>query len=737
MGNYDPESGSSVQRRIHQISQNYKTGRIKLEQVSSPAMKHGGVLVRTSCSVISLGTESMKVREGKMSYLEKARARPDQVKKVVKSVRQQGLASTFSKVMSKLDSLSPLGYSLSGTVIAVAEGVDEFSVGQRVACAGAGYAVHSEENFLPRNLVVPVPDDVPMQQAAFATVGAIAMQGYRQSKMQLGETACVIGLGLLGQLLVQMLKAAGMNVIGVDIDTSRCTLAKHLGADKAYLPDDPTLKQAAQRLTGNFGVDCVFITAGGETNMPVELAIELARDRGHIVDVGKTKLDLDWNDCYMKELDLSFSRSYGPGRYDPNYEEKGVDYPIGYVRWTERRNMAAFLDLIDSKQINLSPLITAVFPFDQAEEIYQNIADGTLNDIGIVFNYPQPDEPQTITIEPRSVQPLTSDGVRIGAIGAGNYASTMLFPALGKIKGAIFGAVSTATGLSAENAARKFPFERTGTDYKALLQAKDIDAVIIATRHASHAGMITEALSTNKAVFVEKPLAIDLAGLEKVRQEMVESGNDRLQVGFNRRFAPLVQRLKEIFSDCDQPLMMSYRVHAGQLDTDSWYLDPEQGSRFIGEAGHFIDVFAYLTGANPVDVMASALHPQNTTPDDRENMAVVIRYDDGSVANLLYLTQGGSKLPKEFLEIHGGGMSAQLDNFQSLIIYQGMRQKKYRTNLDKGQSGQMQAFINAIQSGNDMPIPAQSLIDTTLTTLAAQASRIQQRVIRLAEFWDD
>lgn len=737
MGNNDPESNSSVQRKIQQISQNYKTGRIKLEKVASPAMKHGGVLVKTNCSVISLGTESMKVREGKMSYLEKARARPDQVKKVVKSVQQHGLASTLNKVISKLDSLSPLGYSLSGTVVAVAEGVDEFSIGQRVACAGAGYAVHSEENYLPRNLVVPVPDCVPMQQAAFATVGAIAMQGYRQSRIQLGETACVIGLGLLGQLLVQILKAAGMNVIGIDIDTSRCALAKELGADISLLPDDPTLRQAVKRFSGNYGVDCVYITAGGKSNMPVELAIELARDRGHIVDVGKTKLELDWNNCYMKELDLSFSRSYGPGRYDPNYEEKGVDYPIGYVRWTERRNMAAFLDLIANKQINLEPLITAVFPFEQAEEVYQKIADGTLSDIGIVFNYPQADKPQSYTIESRSVKPRILRGVRIGAIGAGNYALSMLFPALEKTKDVTFIAVSTATGMSAENAARKYPFERTGTDYKALLQAKDIDAVVIATRHASHAGIVVEALHAQKAVFVEKPLSIDLAGLEKVRQELVNSENDRLQVGFNRRFAPLVQRLRETFSSCGQPLMMSYRVHAGQMDAGSWYLDPEQGTRFIGEAGHFIDVFAYLTGANPVSVMAYALSPEKATSDDRENMAVVINYDDGSVANLLYLTQGGSKLPKEYLEVHGGGMSAQLDNFQKLIIYQGMRQKRYSASLDKGQNGQMEAFINAIQTGNDMPIHAQSLIDTTLATLAAQASRIQQRAIRLAEFWDD
>ncbi len=724
---------------IRQISQNYKTGHIRLENVHTPVLKRGGVLVKTDYSVISLGTESMKVREGKMSLIEKARARPDQVKKVIKTVQQQGVSATFNKVMNKLDSLTSLGYSLSGTIIAVGAEVDDLQVGQRVACAGAGYAVHAETVFVPKNLVVPVPDEVDLSHAAFATVGAIAMQGFRQGEMQLGETACVIGLGLLGQLLAQILKAAGMIVIGIDIDDSRNNLATELGVDYASKPDDSSLLQVVQRLTSSHGIDCSFITAGGNTNAPLELAVEIARDRGRIIDVGKTKLDLSWNDCYMKELDLRFSRSYGPGRYDTNYEEKGVDYPIGYVRWTERRNMESFIDLIARKQLNMAPIITSVHPFSDAEEVYQKIGDGKLVGIGVMFEHePSVVREKNITSE-QVKTPIPVEGkIGIGAIGAGNYASSMLFPALTKVSDAVFIEVATATGLSAKNAAHKFPFVRTSTDYKQMIQMDDVDAVIVATRHSSHAFMVEECLLANKSVFVEKPLSVDLNGLEKVRKVIVETGNDRLQVGFNRRFSPLIQKLKQEFEGVDQPLVMNFRVHAGQLDTDSWYLDSEEGSRFIGEAGHFLDVFSYLTGARPVDVFARALTPKNTTTDDRENMSVIITYDDGSVGNLQYLTQGSNKLPKEFLEVSGAGKSAQMDNFQTLIVYSGMKRNKHKSSsLDKGQGEQMRAFIESVKNGRAMPISVESLIDTTLVTLAADESAKSGRSISLMEYWGE
>jgi threonine dehydrogenase-like Zn-dependent dehydrogenase len=378
---------------MRQVTQNYKSGEIRLEEVDWPALKAGGVLVRSHYSVISTGTEGMKVREGKLSYLGKARARPDQLKKVLQSLKQQGLLATYRKVMNKLDSLTPLGYSLAGEVVAVGADAAEFHVGQRVACAGAGYANHAEVNFVPKNLVVPVPDEVSLKHASFATVGAIALHAFRQAQMQLGESACVIGLGLLGQLLVQILRAAGIHAVGTDLVAERCRLAEELGANAALTAEDPALERLIARLTGGAGVDCVFVAAGGGSNAATELAVRIARDRARVVDIGKTRLDLPWNDYYLKELDVRFSRSYGPGRYDANYEERGIDYPIGYVRWTEKRNLASFLDLVSSGQVKVEPLISQVRKFGEAETVYRELAENGGNVLAVAFEYENTAEP--------------------------------------------------------------------------------------------------------------------------------------------------------------------------------------------------------------------------------------------------------------------------------------------------------------------------------------------------------
>ncbi len=727
---------------MRQISQNYRTGEIRLEEVSLPLLKRGGVLVQTHYSVISTGTEGMKAREGKMSYVGKAKARPDQVKKVLQSVQQQGVAATYQKVMNRLDSLTPLGYSLAGTVVAVGAGADEFTVGQRVACAGAGYANHAEINFVPKNLVVPVPEGVAMEHAAFTTIGAIAMQGFRQAEMQLGETACVIGLGLLGQLLVQLLRAAGIQVIGIDLIEERCRLAERFGAGGALRPDEPGLLLAINRLTGGIGVDCTLIAAGGESNGPAELAVEIARDRGRIVDIGKTRLDLPWNACYEKELDLRFSRSYGPGRYDTNYEERGIDYPVGYVRWTERRNMQAFLKLVSERRVDLAPVIAGIRPFSEAETVYEELSEGKLSGLGVVFCHAQGvDQVRRLPLPPREaarVRKGVEGSAQIGLIGAGNYASTMLLPHLAANPGVCLREVATATSLSARNAARKFKFERYGTDHRALLAAPDVDAVIIATHHATHAPMVAEALRAGKAVHVEKPLAIDLEGLMEVWTAVRESRNERVMVGFNRRFAPLVREAAAYFRRRSGPLAMSYRVHAGRLDHGSWYLDSaEQGSRFVGEAGHFLDLFAYFTGARPVSVMARALRPAQSAADDQENLSVLVEYNDGSVGTLLYLTQGGAKVPKELLEVFGEGRTVQLHNFECLRIFEGSRERKRSIGaVDKGQKDEMAEFVTAVRLGRTPPITLECLFDTTLVTLGAAESMRRGVPVYLADYWE-
>lgn len=725
---------------MKQVSQNYKSGAIRLQDVSPPALRAGGVLVRTAHSLISSGTEGMKVREGKMSLLEKAKARPDQVKKVFHVAQQQGVKAAYDKAMNKLDALSPLGYSLSGYVTAVGAEASGFSVGQRVACAGAEYAHHAEQNYVPRNLVVPVPDGVSLDHAAFATVGAIAMQGYRQADMQLGETACVIGLGLIGQILAQILSAAGVQVIGVDLSERRCSLARELGARACFKPDDASFLSASRSLTGGQGADVVFITAGGNTAGPVELAVQAARDRARVVDIGKTLMHLPWNDYYMKEMDVRFSRSYGPGRYDPVYEEQGVDYPVGYVRWTERRNMSAFLDLVAADKVKLDPIISARYPFADAEAAYQSLADGA-DVLGILFDYPATGEIMRDVAPPISVRskdaPRAITGrVRLGVIGAGNYASSMLLPHLAKDSRVALKTVVTSRGLTAANAARKFGFAQHDTDYRVVLNDPDVDAVLIATRHATHAAMTAEALRTGKAVFVEKPLAIDREGVEMVRRAVVESGNDRLQVGFNRRFAPLVAEMKKPYASRLSPLVMSCRVHAGGVDASSWYADAGEGSRFEGEAGHFIDLFNAICGCRPVTVHAASIRPTQPTRDDLENIAVTVTYEDGSIGNLMYLTQGGGKLPKELLEVHGAGQSVVLDNFEQVRHYTATRKSRSRAGaMNKGQAAELNAFVAALQSGGPMPIPFDDLLDTTVATLAVSDSLRQGRAVSLSEYW--
>lgn len=729
---------------MKQIALNYKSGKIRLAEVDPPALKNGGVLVRTHYSVVSTGTEGMKVREGRMSYLGKARARPDHVKRVLQSIQQQGLVLTYRRVLNKLDSMTPLGYSLAGVVVAVGPGAEEFHVGQRVACAGAGYANHAEVNYVPRHLVVPVPDNVRMEHAAFGTIGAIAMQGLRRAEMQLGETACVIGLGLLGQLLVPLLKAAGINVIGVDLVEERCKLAKEMGACAALTVNDPGLLHTVFHVTGGIGADCVLIAAGGDSNSAAELAVAVARDRGRIVDIGKTRLDLPWGDYYRKELDVRFSRSYGPGRYDPNYEEKGIDYPVGYVRWTERRNMGSFLELISQGRIAIDPIVSDVKPFAEAERVYRELSEGGTERLGIIFRHCEQVEAGRAQARKKSQnagsRPYVggADGiVRIGVIGAGSYASSMLLPHLKGMRDVDLKEVATTRSLTGADAARKFGFKRTSTDYRRLLDASDIDAVIIATRHSAHAAMAAEALRSGKIVYVEKPLAIDLAGTELVREAVVESGNSRLMVGFNRRFSRIAREVKSIFQQTGAPLAMHYRIHAGQLEPGSWYLDTRShGSRFVGEAGHFFDLFSFLSGARPVSVTAKVLRPSNVGEDDLENVAVVVDYVDGSVATLMYLTQGGANVPKEYLEIFGGGRTVQLHNFEYLKVFEGNDERTIRARgLDKGQKNEMWAFVDAARTDSEMPIGFDSIIDTTLTTLAAARSLRIGQTVYLAQYW--
>lgn len=719
---------------MKQVVQNYKSGELTVLEVPAPLCRPGGVLVRTEHSLVSAGTEKMKVAESRMSLAGMARARPDQVRKVMDTVAQQGIASTYRKVMNRLDSYTPLGYSLAGIVEEVGEGVTEFEIGQRVACGGNQFAHHAELNWVPVNLCVPVPDRVTSEDASFATVGSIAMQAFRQSDARLGEVAVVIGLGLVGQLLVQILRSAGVQVVGIDPSAQRRDIAAKSGAAAVGGPDTDGIIEISSTLaalTEGAGADHVFLAASTDDRSPLFTAADLARDRARIVDVGKCNLDLPWDKYYEKELDVRFSRSYGPGRYDPTYEEDGIDYPIGYVRWTQRRNMKAFVDLIAEGRIDLSTLGTASHDFENAAAVYDDLHEGSIQDVAVVFRYETPPSAATaVRVAPTGTPAAPTVGaLRLGVIGAGNYASTMLLPHLAPREDVVLATVATTTALSSATAQSRFTFETATTDYRQILDDVSIDAVLIATRHDTHARIAAEALRAGKAVFVEKPLGVTEGQLALLLDAVEDSGNDRIQVGFNRRFAPLLVKMRAVYGEPPGPTTLHYDVRAGSLGGDSWYQQTDKhGTRFVGEGCHFVDTVSWWLGADPIEVVATA------GPDDVDNLVATYRYEDGSVATISYVTSDAPRrFPKETLTVHGSARSARLSNFAQYDVWGGARRRWKRSvgGVDKGQASQIAAFVDAVRNGEPLALSLASQVATTMATFAAHESALANRRIEI------
>ena len=723
---------------MKQIAQNYKSGELAVLESPAPVCRPGGVLVQSLFSLISTGTEMMKLAEAKMSMVGKARARPDQVRKVLDTVSQQGALATYKKVMNRLDSYTPLGYSLCGVVIEVGQGAEEFKVGQLVAAAGNEYALHAEYNWIPVNLCAPVPRGVAPEHAAFATVGSIAMHGVRRAEVQLGDTACVIGLGLVGQLVVRLLIASGVRVIGLDVIEERCRLAEQAGAMLCAAPTGDgmdAVQHSLDEISSGRGADHIFLAAGGSSNGPVETAALLARDRARVVDIGKTRLDLPWNAYYDKELDVRFSRSYGPGRYDERYELEGIDYPIGYVRWTERRNLECFLDLIARKEIEVETLVSGVFPLENASTVYADLASGSLKAVGVLLEYPAApadSPPRAATSMVRASTGAAprgrSDGrLAIGFIGAGNYASSMLLPNLARLDKAHLAHVATTRSLSAVNAQRRFEFTMASTNADAVFEDATLDAIFIVTRHHSHANMVCRALETGKAVFVEKPLALTRDQVDKIVEVIANTGNDRLMVGFNRRFAPLLTQMKSQFGLAGSSSVARYLVNAGPLAADSWYgNDSLEGSRFIGEGGHFIDTLSWWAGSLPEEIYA-------VKGPEKDDVQITVRFQNGSSGAITYATAGNSRYPKETLDVAAGGRSARLDNFRKATVWSGRRQNttRPRGGQDKGQRAELTQFVEAILTGGPMPIPVESLVATTRATIAVGESLLSGRPERV------
>jgi len=721
---------------MKQIAQNYKSGELIVLDAPVPACRPGGVLVQSLFSLISTGTELMKVHEAGLSMVGKARARPDQVRKVLDTVAQQGAMATYKKVMNKLDSYTPLGYSLCGVVIEVGAGAEEFKVGQLVAAAGNEFALHAEYNWIPVNLCAAVPRGVAPEHAAFATVGAIAMQGVRRAEPQLGETSLVIGLGLVGQLVVRLLVAAGVRVVGLDTIEARCRLAEQAGAVACAPPDDEGLAAvtaALAEITSGRGADHVFLAAGGSSNAPVEVAAKLARDRARVVDIGKTSLDLPWNAYYDKELDVRFSRSYGPGRYDDRYELEGIDYPAGYVRWTERRNIECFLDLLAGKDLEVETLVSGTFPMHDASSVYADLSSGALKAVGVLLSYPAPD-PAASTPRPRRAGSLVrtvpsapakisngpngpgSKPLAIGFIGAGNYASSMLLPHLAQLPNVALAHVATTKSLSAVNAQRRFGFTTASTSASAVLEDESLDVIFVVTRHASHADLVCRALETGKAVFVEKPLALTGEELDRITEVIATTGNDRLMVGFNRRFAPMLAKMKADFGPASSRAVTRYLVNAGPLAADSWYRNDGEGSRFTGEGGHFLDTLSWWADSLPEEVYAAG-------GPDADDLQVTVRFGNGASGVISYLAGGNPRFGKETLDATGGGRSARLDNFRKATVWAGRGHDTIRARgQDKGQRAELARFVEACAAGAAMPIPFESLAATTRATIAVRDS---------------
>jgi predicted dehydrogenase/threonine dehydrogenase-like Zn-dependent dehydrogenase len=712
---------------MKQVLQDARTGDVKVVDVPAPKLLAGCVLVRIASSLVSAGTERASSEFARKNLLQKAKARPDLVREVLSKLRRDGIMPTVAAVRSRLDQPSSLGYSSAGTVIAVGEGVTDLNVGDRVACAGAGYAVHGEFACVPRLLVARIPTaEVGSEEAAFTTMGAIALHGARTAEVKLGDVVAVIGLGLLGQLTVQILRAAGCNVIGTDVLEERVELARACGANMVSASSSE-FQDLCMRHSSGRGVDAILITAQAENSDLVNLAAEIARDRAVIVCVGAVGMDMKRRRFYEKELDLRISRSYGPGRYDSAYEQKGVDYPIGYVRWTETRNMEAFLQLLAERKVRTEPLITHRFPIEHANRAYELIGGKTGEPfLGVTITYPD-------KAEPNSVEVLHGGGsatsparkVRIGLLGAGGFAMSTLLPALKQIEEVELVGVCSARGTHSHHAAAKFGFSYCTTDQDAILADSTINTVVIATRHNLHASQVSLALEMGKHVFCEKPLCLkedELSAIVRSRQDST-AGQPLLMVGFNRRFAPLSVRMREFLQPIHEPLVLHYRVNAGFIPADHWTNDPmEGGGRILGEVCHFVDLLSFLTGSTPSLVEARGLENSGKYSDD--NVVITMRFPGGSLGIITYVANGDRSYSKERLEVFGGGTVAVLEDFRRLELIREGRKRIVRTwlNADKGHNAELRAFAKAITEGGPAPISFDEIVAATLTTLRAVES---------------
>jgi predicted dehydrogenase/threonine dehydrogenase-like Zn-dependent dehydrogenase len=699
---------------VKQILQNARTGALELVDVPAPAVGPGLVLVRNIYSVMSPGTEKMAMDFARKSMLGKARSRPDLVKQVTRKLRQEGPLPTFRTVMNRLDAPQPLGYASAGIVLEIGSSVSAFAPGDRVACAGAGYANHAELVVVPENLTAHVPEGLGLDRAAFATLGAIAMQGLRVGDPTLGEVVAVVGLGLIGQLTVQLLLANGCRVYGVDIDPSRVAQALEQGMDWGASPGDdhaPCLAHA----TGGHGVDLAIVTAASESTAPIQLAAELCRHKGCVVAVGATGMDLDRRTFYEKELELRMSMSYGPGRYDRRYEEVGLDYPVAYVRWTEQRNLQAFIDLAAKGSVDPNKMDLERVEFEKATETYEALAKGERKALAAVFQYSEDVDSSRsqhlrTTARRREARDRSTD-LGLAVIGAGNYAKGVLLPIFKNSSGLVYRSVVTTTGPSSQRTAERFGFEACGTDPSVVFADSSVDLVLVTTRHDSHAALAEAALQAGKAVWLEKPVGLSSDEVDAVAKAARDS-DGFLMVGYNRRFSAHAIAIHDAFANRQAPMAIQYAIVAGPSPSGTWIVDSGVGGgRVIGEVCHFVDLCAHLVGQSVSQVWARALG-RDAEVDD--SMMAMLSFPDGSTAQISYLANASPELPKERFEVHAEGKSAVCNNFRTTILPGG---KKVRgVNQDKGQERAVRETLKALRAGASSPISLPDLVATSRTT---------------------
>jgi len=719
---------------MKQIIQYQKSGEMFVKELDEPQLKKGCVLVRNVYSLISTGTEKTSVETAQASMLGMAKSRPDLVKQVMENAKKDGLKATYEKVMNRLDNFKELGYSCAGEVIE--SDLEEYKPGDRVACGGAT-ANHSEIVCVPKNLVVRIPEGVNYEEAAFTTVGSIAMQGVRQADLRVGENAVVIGLGLIGLITVQILKASGCRVAGLDINENNFEKAKASGCDECYISGSESVKRI-ENFTEGYGSDAVIITAGTKSNEPVELALQYARKKSKIVVVGAVGMNLPRNPFYEKEIDFRISCSYGAGRYDNEYEERGIDYPIGYVRWTENRNMKSILELISEGKLNVKSLITHKIPIEKGLEAY-DIITGKVKEkyLGILIEYKMEKKEEREEVRSEGVREAGSEEKEkkvyaekpiIGFIGAGNFAQSYLIP---NLKGTEIKTVMTGKPLNADSVKEKFGFKKSTVDSKEIFEDKEINTVFVATRHDSHANYVVKAIKAGKNIFVEKPLAINEEQLREIKNVYNSINSQYLMVGFNRRFSESFVKIKKFFNDVREPLIINYRVNAGLIPKTHWTQSPEQGGRLIGEGCHFIDTMQYLTGAKPEGVYAHNIGTNNSQMTGYDNTATVINFSDGSVGNLLYIANGDSSVPKEYCEVYGGGRTAIMDNFKEVRMYSGGKMKKVKLDGKKGHKEEVEYFIKVLKGKQEPDLKFESMYLTTLATFRIMESLKTRKHIKI------